>query len=301
MLLSLDGDEAAYRCLLTVLRHLLERYYGWRLGRLDRSEVDDLVQETLLALHQRRITYDRDRPFTAWFFPIARHKLVDHHRRSGGRGQVGPEVVDEMADGCREDAVSAQMDIRRLLAGFPAWRAEAIRQVRLDGRSITEAARRAGRSESMVKVGIHRGIKELAARLRGDHDKDHDLIEKLVRDLRPVRLHALASLLARALLPKMALSTSFILFGHGLPPDLGAPLFVPAFWVKSGYPLLLALICPGALIAVARPGGRPLGSALQVRSSMRCLSRSPFCSCGRPPRRKRATASSWAFPLSIAR
>jgi RNA polymerase sigma-70 factor (ECF subfamily) len=172
MLLSLDGDETAYRCLLDVLRHLLERYYGRRLGRSDKGDVDDLVQETLLALHQRRITYDRERPFTAWFFTIARHKLVDHHRRTGHRGHVGLEAVDEMPDGYREDAVVAQMDIQRLLSGLPTWQAEAIRQVRLDGRSITEAALHAGRSETMVKVGIHRGIKALAARLRGDHGKD---------------------------------------------------------------------------------------------------------------------------------
>ncbi|KQR70015.1 sigma-70 family RNA polymerase sigma factor [Rhizobium sp. Leaf341] len=172
MLLSLDGDEAAYRCLLDVLRHLLVRYYKRRLGRSDTSDVDDLVQDTLLALHQRRITYDRERPFTAWFFTIARHKLVDHHRRTGSRGHVGLEAAGEMPDGYREDAVSAQMDIQRLLAGLPAWQAEAIRQVRLDGSSITEAALHAGRSESMVKVGIHRGIKALAARLRGDHGRD---------------------------------------------------------------------------------------------------------------------------------
>ncbi|MCD7109428.1 DUF1109 domain-containing protein [Rhizobium sp. DKSPLA3] len=94
--------------------------------------------------------------------------------------------------------------------------------------------------------------------------KTNDLIEDLVRDLRPVRRHALASLLARALLPGMALSASFVLFGHGLRPDLGAALSVPAFWVKSAYPLLLALIGLGALLVVARPGGRPLGSVLEV-------------------------------------
>jgi len=172
MLLSLDGDETAYRCLLDVLRHLLERYYGRRLARSDKSDVDDLVQDTLLALHQRRITYDRERPFTAWFFTIARHKLVDHHRRTGGRGYIALDDMDEMPDGYREDAVAAQMDIQRLLTGLPAWQAEAIRQVRLHGHSIAEAALHAGKSESMVKVGIHRGIKALAARLRGDHDKD---------------------------------------------------------------------------------------------------------------------------------
>ncbi|MGG2478225.1 sigma factor, partial [Rhizobium sp. BR5] len=41
------------------------------------------VQETLLSLHAKRETYDRARPFTAWFFSIARYKLIDHYR---GRG-----------------------------------------------------------------------------------------------------------------------------------------------------------------------------------------------------------------------
>ncbi|KQS75224.1 hypothetical protein ASG25_20950 [Rhizobium sp. Leaf384] len=92
----------------------------------------------------------------------------------------------------------------------------------------------------------------------------NELIDDLVRDLRPVHRHALAWLLGRALLPGLALSTAFILFVHGLRPDLGAALFLPAFWVKSAYPLLLGLIGVGALLVVARPGGRPVGSALQV-------------------------------------
>ena len=94
--------------------------------------------------------------------------------------------------------------------------------------------------------------------------KTNELIEDLVRDLRPVGRHALAGLLTRALVPGMALSACIILFGHGLRPDLGAAVFVPAFWVKSAYPLLLGLIGLGALLTVARPGGRPLGSALKV-------------------------------------
>jgi RNA polymerase sigma-70 factor (ECF subfamily) len=172
MLLSLDGDESAYRCLLDMLRHLLSNYYARRLSRSGAADVDDLVQDTLLALHQRRISYDRDRPFTAWFFTIARHKLVDHHRRSGGRVPVGLEAVEQMADGYREDAVSAMVDVNRLLASLPAWQGEMIRQVRLEGRSVAETAVDIRRSEAMVKVGIHRGIKALAARLRGERGED---------------------------------------------------------------------------------------------------------------------------------
>jgi len=172
MLLSLDGDETAYRCLLDMLRHLLVSYYARRLGGSAAAHVDDLVQDTLLALHQRRITYDRDRPFTAWFFTIARHKLVDHHRRPGGRGHLGLEALGDMADDFREDAVAANMDVNRLLASLPAWQGEMIRQVRLEGRSVAETAAGTGRTEAMVKIGVHRGIKALAAKMRGERGED---------------------------------------------------------------------------------------------------------------------------------
>jgi RNA polymerase sigma-70 factor (ECF subfamily) len=172
MLLSLDGDEKAYRCLLDTLQHLLRAYFERRLARSLRTDVDDLVQDTLLSLHQRRITYDRDRPFTAWFFAIARHKLIDHYRKTGSRTHLSLDAVPDMPDGYREDAITAHMDVQTLLASLPAWQAEAIRRVRLDGQSIGDAALHAGRSETMVKVSIHRGIKALAARLRGEHDKD---------------------------------------------------------------------------------------------------------------------------------
>lgn len=172
MLLSLEGDEAAYRCLLDMLRHMLFGYYARRLDRSAGADVDDLVQDTLLALHQRRITYDRERPFTAWFFTIARHKLVDHHRRGGGRYYLGLELVEDIADGYSEDTVSANMDINRLLATLPPWQGDMIRQVRLEGRSVAETAAKTRRSEAMVKVGVHRGIKALAAKLRGERGED---------------------------------------------------------------------------------------------------------------------------------
>jgi RNA polymerase sigma-70 factor, ECF subfamily len=171
MLLSLDGDEVAYRCLLDALRHLLVNYYGRRMNGSAGGDVDDLVQETLLALHQRRITYDRQRPFTAWFFTIARHKLVDHYRRHGGRHHVPLDAVGDIVDSSNgSEAAAASLDVERLLASLPAWQGQMIRQVRLEGRSVAETAASGGRTEAMVKIGVHRGIKALAARMRGDRD-----------------------------------------------------------------------------------------------------------------------------------
>lgn len=94
--------------------------------------------------------------------------------------------------------------------------------------------------------------------------KVNELIDDLVRDLRPVRKDALGRLLVGALMPGMLLSAALILLGHGLRPDLSAALSLPAFWIKSAYPLLLAIIGLSTLMAVARPGGRPIGAAVPL-------------------------------------
>jgi len=167
MLLSLDGDEAAYRRLLTALRVLLVGYYGRRMGAATKADMEDLVQETLLALHSRRSTYDRDRPFTAWFFSIARYKLIDHHRGRGGRKLAEIELNEEIESGFSEEALTARMDVERLLDGLSPKQQELIRQVRLEGQSVADTASRTGQSESAVKVNIHRALKALGEKLRG--------------------------------------------------------------------------------------------------------------------------------------
>lgn len=172
MLRSLDGDDGAYRRLLSVLRTLLVGYFGRRLGQSAKADMEDLVQDTLMALHSRRATYDRDRPFTAWFFTIARYKLVDHFRSRGGRVMVSAEALDELEDGFSEEAISARMDVERLLAQLPEKQQMLIRQVRLEGQSVADTARQSGQSESLVKVSIHRGIKALTEKLRGTRDPD---------------------------------------------------------------------------------------------------------------------------------
>ena len=75
MLLSLGGDAGAYRLLLSALSARLRTYYCRKLGR-DSSDTEDLVQETLIAMHERRMSFDRTQPLTAWVYAIARYKLI---------------------------------------------------------------------------------------------------------------------------------------------------------------------------------------------------------------------------------
>ncbi len=163
---GLDGDAAAQAALLRALVPLLRAFFRRRL-RDGGDDVEDLVQETLIAVHMRRATYDRERSFTAWLYAVARYRLIDHVRRR--RVSVPIEGLEEIlaAEGF-EDASAARMDVDRLLSGLSLKQARAIRDTHIEGLSIAEAAQGAGIGESDVKVSVHRGLKALAARIRGE-------------------------------------------------------------------------------------------------------------------------------------
>lgn len=163
MIRGLDGDNAAHAGLLRSLVPLLHSFYRRRLR--GESDVEDLVQETLIAIHTRRATYDPARPFTAWFYAVARYRLIDHLRRQ--RTAVPLEEVESIliSEGF-EDAVNARVDVAGLLATLPLKQARSIRDTHLTGKTVAEAAASAGIGESDVKVSVHRGLKALAARVR---------------------------------------------------------------------------------------------------------------------------------------
>jgi RNA polymerase sigma-70 factor (ECF subfamily) len=165
MIRGLDGDAAAHNALLRVLAQLLRGFFRRRLRDGD-GDIEDLVQETLISVHTKRITYDRDRPFTAWFYAIARYRLIDHLRRR--RLMIPIEDVESLlvVEGF-EEAVTASGDLDRLLATLSPKQARAIRDTQIDGLSVAEAAAGAGIGASDVKVSVHRGLKALAARVKG--------------------------------------------------------------------------------------------------------------------------------------
>jgi RNA polymerase sigma-70 factor (ECF subfamily) len=152
------GDERAYRQLLWEVRPWLVRYHG---RRLLPALVDDAVQETLLALHQKRASYDPSQPFHPWLAAIARYKGVDQLREAG-RGAAEP-LPDDLAIGDHENKVIDASLLGHLMAALKPAQAEVIRLVKLEGYSIVEASLRTGQSNSLVKMNIHRGLARLAA------------------------------------------------------------------------------------------------------------------------------------------
>ena len=165
MLAGLDGDAAAHKALLTRLSANLRAYFKTRLAQIGKGPADaeDLVQETLIALHTRRHTYDRSKPLTPWVYAIARHRLVDFLRRT--RASVRDVAIDEAEQvfaGDDSASVESGIDLARLMAQLTPKARQAIRFVKIDGLSVGEAAARSGMPKSAIKVSVHRGLKALS-------------------------------------------------------------------------------------------------------------------------------------------
>ena len=155
------GDSTAYATLLSSLAALLRPFVRRHLQRHD-SDVEDVLQDVLLAIHIRRESYDASRqPMTAWVYAIARYKVIDHLRREGLRAHIPLDGMDALFAADTADAGDAQRDANALVARLPEQQRRAVRLVKLDELSVREAAANTGLSETAVKVNVHRAIKNL--------------------------------------------------------------------------------------------------------------------------------------------
>lgn len=164
MVRGLDGDGRAHSELLTLLSLRLRAYFIQRMSG-SAADVEDLVQETLLAIHTRRITYDRTQLLTPWAHAIARYKLIDHWRRRKLRVTT---PLDDVADFLAGEAVQTDdgLDLTRALQGLPDRQRALIEAVKIEGLSLAEAGQRTGATEGATKVALHRALKTLAERMR---------------------------------------------------------------------------------------------------------------------------------------
>jgi RNA polymerase sigma-70 factor (ECF subfamily) len=153
-----NGHGGAYRRLLGETSEWLKRYFE---RRLPPGDVDDAVQETLLAIHRRRHTYDPQYPFGPWLAAIAKNKWVDQLR--GLARRPNDELSEDIPVGDHEASVISSSVLASLLEALRPAQAQAILLVKVQGYSVDEASSQIGLSPSAVKMNIHRGLARLTA------------------------------------------------------------------------------------------------------------------------------------------
>lgn len=163
------GDTKAYHRLLLGITPYL-RTIANRAHR-NASDAEDTVQDILLTLHDVRQTYDPSRPFKPWLAGIARHRVADRLRVLG-RVAAGEVMLETEHDAFAAPDQNSELalDTRALdaaLQALPTGQRRAITLLKLQERSLKEAAEQSGMSIASLKVSAHRGIKTLR-RLLGE-------------------------------------------------------------------------------------------------------------------------------------
>lgn len=161
--LAQDGDSQAYERCLKQLAIVLRRFLANRMS--SRDLIEDVLQETLLAIHQARHTYRPDRPLGPWVYAICRHRMIDYlrkHRRISQREEPLPSEFD-VPDPATLKRVEPQMEARltEALKALPQQQRGVIECLKWQGLSVKETAQRLGLSESSVKISAFRGYQTI--------------------------------------------------------------------------------------------------------------------------------------------
>ncbi len=160
---ALAGNEAAYARFLEAVTPSIRAIARRKLGSSLSVEPEDIVQETLLAIHLKRHTWRQAEPVRPWVYAIARYKIVDAYRRRGRRIEVDiADFADTLAQPQPEGASGAE--VARAVAALAPGQRAVVQSISVEGLSIGEAAARHGMKETAVRVALHRGLAAIAAR-----------------------------------------------------------------------------------------------------------------------------------------
>jgi RNA polymerase sigma factor (sigma-70 family) len=166
---ALSGDADAYRSFFDAVTPALRATARRNLSRYGATadDAEDVVQETLLALHLKRHTWDGCRPIGPWIAAIARNKLIDSLRK---RRRHAETPIDELSDFLGAEEASDPLgphELDRLLLKLNERQRDIVRSLSVQGASVRETARRLAMSEVAVRVSLHRALKAMADLYRG--------------------------------------------------------------------------------------------------------------------------------------
>ena len=156
------GDQRAYADFLRAVTPLVRGIARARGSGVGADVIEDIVQETLLALHQKRHTWREDMPVRPWLYAIVRYKVVDAFRARGRRVHLPIEDFAELLPAEPQADPTERRDAERMIAELDPRSARIITAIGLEGASVAETSAALHMTEVAVRVALHRGLKKLA-------------------------------------------------------------------------------------------------------------------------------------------
>ncbi|WNV89738.1 sigma-70 family RNA polymerase sigma factor [Umezawaea sp. Da 62-37] len=174
--LAMAGNRQAVERLLTSIRPLVVRYCRARIGRQERSfaSADDVAQEVCVGVLTALPTYrDQGRPFLAFVYGIAAHKVADAHRASArNRSEPVSDVPDAPETEAGPELLAMRGELSRematLLKVLPDKQREILLLRIVVGLSAEETAQAIGSTPGAVRVAQHRALTKLRKTMSPD-------------------------------------------------------------------------------------------------------------------------------------
>lgn len=151
------GDVDAYERFLREASTIARAFLARRIESDD--VVEDVLQETLISIHQARHSYLPGRPLGPWLYAICEHRTSDHFRRH--RRTVSREVALIEAEALSEPPCERGSPFQSALAKLPEKQRRVIELLKVKDLSVKEVAAETGMSESAVKVTAFRGYEAM--------------------------------------------------------------------------------------------------------------------------------------------
>ncbi len=157
---ALAGDEAAYRRLLEEIGRSVRAMArgAFARARVGDADVEDVVQETLLAIHLKRGTWDGGPRVAPWVNAIARHKIIDAMRRRGVRRAEPIEDFEAVLAAPENPDPHARSDIERVMLKRAPRQRDIVTAISLEGQSSAATAARRSMREVAVRVALPRAL-----------------------------------------------------------------------------------------------------------------------------------------------
>ncbi|MCP1198090.1 sigma-70 family RNA polymerase sigma factor [Notoacmeibacter sp. MSK16QG-6] len=167
---GLDGDRIAYQRFLDEVARTMRAFLHKKMGSDKTADVEDVVQDVLIAVHTKRHSWRPEKPVAAWLFAIARYKAIDHWRSHSRHSHLDIADFESVLSDNQAEPVILNYELERAVGALSGRSRDVVSQISLKGQSISDTAKHLGMSEGAVRVAFHRGLSALSERFK-DNDK----------------------------------------------------------------------------------------------------------------------------------